>query len=281
MARVDQTTEVRRALAGLLFGIAYVALSLSIGGFLLQRTAFDPDRTAASADSVLQDRRIRDEVVGLVAEETAPQLGVSTAEVKAGIDLLLDDPATAGPMSRQLAEVLKDAHARLIGQQDEPVVITPQQMREIVRNDLVLAMDPVLLPVPQVSILERIDGVLSWLVPVGAALAVVFAVAGLTTHPERSALLRSLGFGLLLLAVLVLGLGYLVPRFLVPSLSDNVWARVPTRLAADVLPVVIGLTLVLGGGGIALLASSGIIRRRRRWSAPVSTYRYAEDRRWT
>ena len=37
----------------LLFGLAYACASLAIAGFLLQRTAFDPDRSAGAADVVL------------------------------------------------------------------------------------------------------------------------------------------------------------------------------------------------------------------------------------
>ena len=72
----------------------------------------------------------------------------------------------------------------------------------------------------------------------------------------------------------------MVPRFALPSLSDNMWADVPARLANDSLPLLVGLAIVLGGGGFMLLVGTGLLKRRRRWNAPVSTYRYREERRW-
>jgi hypothetical protein len=32
---------------------------------------------------------------------------------------------------------------------------------------------------------------------------------------------------------------------------------------------------------LALLVGTGMMRRRKRWSTPVSTYRYQEERRWS
>src|SRR4051794_35362833 len=65
--RSARLPTVRRTLAGLLFGVAYVCASLAIGGWLLQRTAFSPDRTSSVAKTVLEDQRIRAEVVDLIA----------------------------------------------------------------------------------------------------------------------------------------------------------------------------------------------------------------------
>jgi hypothetical protein len=106
-------------------------------------------------------------------------------------------------------------------------------------------------------------------------------VLGLAAHPERSALFRSLGLGLLVLAVLAALLGYVVPKFLVPALGDTPYAGIPAALADDFLPKLIALDLLLIGAGLGLLASTGLMRRRKRWSTPVNTYRYQEERRWS
>jgi hypothetical protein len=45
--------------------------------------------------------------------------------------------------------------------------------------------------------------------------------------------------------------------------------------------MLIGVELLLIGGGMALLVASGLNQRRRRYNAPVTTYRYTEDRRWS
>ena len=109
----------------------------------------------------------------------------------------------------------------------------------------------------------------------------MLGLLGLTTHPDRPALLRSLGFGMLLLAVLITLLGYVVPRFAISAINKSPWARVPGKIADDALTLILALDFVLVGGGVALLVGSGLVRRRRRWSAPVSTYRYREERNWS
>jgi hypothetical protein len=160
------------------------------------------------------------------------------------------------------------------------VRITGQQMVQLVRNQIVADMPSITLPVPRISALDRIRTVLHWMVPFGALLAVGFFVIGFMLHPNRSALVHSLGYGLVLLALLIVVLGYLIPRFALPAMSDSFWADVPARLANDSLPLVIGLVVVLGTAGLMLLLGTGLLRRRRRWNAPVSMYRYREERRW-
>ena len=272
---------MRRTLAGFLFGLAYLCAALCVGGWFLQRTAFNPSRTADAAQDILQDEAIRTEVVDLVADNAAASLGVAPADLRTIINGYAVDPTTSAAMSREMAGILEDAHAHLIGELDGPVLVTDAQVRNIVRSEAVMGMAPIVLPVPKVDALSTTRQVLDWLVPVAGIAAVVLGLIGLTTHPDRQALLRSLGFGMILLAVLVTVLGWVVPRFAIPALSDSPWARIPSKLADDALPLVIALDFVFVGAGIALLVGSGLVRRRRRWSSPVSTYRYHEQRHWS
>ncbi len=267
---------MRRTLAGLIFGIAYVCASIAISGWLLQRSAFDPDRTGDLAAVVLQDDRIKTEITNTIADAVASQRGLDEATVRQTVSAVASTPQGAA----FLGQVLHDAHARLIGQLKGPVRITGEQMVLVVRNQVVGDMPSITLPVPRVTALDRIRRVLRWTIPFGVLFAVGFFVIGFMLHPHRSALVHSLGYGMVLLALLIVLVGYIVPRFLLPALSDNMWADVPARLANDSLPVLVGLAIVLGGGGMMLLVGSGLLRRRRRWNAPVSTYRYREERRW-
>ena len=278
---IGKTAPVRRTLAGFLFGLAYFCLALCISGWFLQRTAFDPSRTAGVAADVLQVPAIRAEVVDLIADNAAASLGTTPQAVRGVVNGYLEDPTTEAAMSREMAGILEQAHAHLIGKQADPVTITDAQVRDIVRNEAVMGMPPITLPVPEVHVLAVADDVLRWLVPITGIAAIVLGLIGLTAHPDRQALLRSLGFGMLLLAVVLTGLGYFVSRFAVPALSDSPWAQIPAKLADDALPLVIALDFVFVGAGIALLVGSGLIRRRRRWSSPVSTYRYHEQRHWS
>ena len=68
---ISQTSGVRRTLAGLIFGIAFVCASIAISGWLLQRSAFDPDRTGDLADVVLQDNRIKTQITNTIADAAA------------------------------------------------------------------------------------------------------------------------------------------------------------------------------------------------------------------
>lgn len=267
---------MRRTLAGLLFGLAYACASLAISGFLLQRTAFDPGNSADAADVILGDSAIKSELLDLIAEATAEQLGQDPAGLRGTLEQVAAHPEGQA----LLGEIIHDAHAHLIGEQKEPVQITGDQLVPIVRDQAAAALPAITLPVPRVTALDIARKALNWLVPIAALAMLVFVVLGFLAHPEKSALLKSLALGLLLLALLVALLGYIVPRLIIPLLDDSPWANVSARLADDSLPLLIGMELLLLGGAGALLASFGMMNRRRRWNAPVSSYRYTEERRW-
>ena len=267
---------MRRTFAGLIFGIAFVCASIAISGWLLQRSAFDPDRTGDLADVVLQDARIKTQIVNTIADAAAAQRGLDKATTRQTVAAVASTPQGA----QFLSKVMRDAHARLIGQQTGPVRITGTQMVQLVRNEVVADIPSITLPVPRVDSLDTIRRILRWTIPFTALFAVGFFVIGFMLHPHRSALVHSLGYGMVLLAILTVLLGYVVPRFALPALSDNMWADVPARLANDSLPLLIGMAIVLGGGGFMLLVGTGLLKRRRRWNAPVSAYKYREERQW-
>ncbi|HQZ34435.1 MAG TPA: hypothetical protein PK020_08405 [Ilumatobacteraceae bacterium] len=270
---------MRRTLAGLLFGLAYACASLSIAGFLLQRSAFDPGNSADAADVILGDSELRTELIDFISDSVVTQLNglVDPATIRANVTAVAGLPEG----QKLLAGIIHDAHAHMIGDQKGPVKITGAQLVGIVRDERAAALPTLILPVPEVTALVIANHTLDWLLPIALIGTLAFAFLGFTAHPERSALLHSLALGLLLLALLALILGYLVPKFLVPALSDSVWTHIPARLADDSLPLLIGLELMLVGSALALLAGTGMMRRRRRWSTPVNTYRYSEERRWS
>jgi hypothetical protein len=276
---IRNTLPVRRTLAGLLFGLAYACASLSIAGFLLQQSAFDPDNSADAADVILGDTELKNELVGFISDSVIQQLGgtVDPATIRANVAAVAELPEG----QKLLAKIIHDAHAHMIGDQQGPVQITGPQLVGIVRDERAAVLPTLVLPVPKVTPLVVANHTLDWLLPIALIATIAFAFLGFTAHPEPGALMRSLALGLLLLALLALILGYLVPKFLVPALTDSVWGHVPARLADDSLPLLIGLELLLIGSALALLAGTGMMQRRRRWSTPVSTYRYNEERRWS
>ena len=78
-------------------------------------------------------------------------------------------------------------------------------------------------------------------------------------------------------------LGYVVPTFLLPVLSDNVWIEVIPAAADNELRTVAGLSCALAIVGVVLIIASTSFRRRRKtsWSSPVRVTRYSEQRRWS
>lgn len=274
-------SAVRRSIAGLLFGIAFAFACVAISGFMLQRTAFDPDASATSADVVLGDSVIRSELVDLISDATAAQMypgdPVAAAQVRQTVEFV----AGTKPGAELMADIVRDVHERLIGRSDDPVQITPEQLVEVVRDQRAASLPPVTLPVPRIAALAAADDVLRWLVPLSAIVSAVFFVLCFFAHPEKAALFRTLGIGLCVLAAMLVIFAYVVPRFVPPLLDDSAWARMPPRLADDSLPLTVGAALVLLGAGLGLFVSSNRMGRSRRWSTPVSTYRYREERRWS
>jgi hypothetical protein len=266
---------VRRSFAGLFFGAAFVCACLALSGFLLNRTVFTPANTRDAAAAVMADDTIRDEIVAEIAAKTTAQLGRDPTDtlrqvtsVKAGAELF--------------AGALADAHAYLIGDSEAPAIITPAQLVTIVRDERAASLQPVVLDdLRKVTALAVGKDIVGWLVPLSLIGIVVFLVLCFLAHPERAALVRTLGLGLIVLAALVALFGYVVPKFLPTALSDSVWARIPSQLADDGAVGIVIAALVLAGAGLALFASSAKMGRSRRWSTPISTYRYREERRWS
>ena len=272
---------MRRSLAGLLFGIAFACASLAISGFLLQRTAFSPGNTADAAETVLDDGPIRDGLVHVVATATASQMYPDDPVAQANVGAVVAQVANTSPGAELMADILRNAHAHLIGETDETVQISPQQLVDITRDQRASVLPAVILPVPRVGALAVADTVLGWLVPVSGIAAVVFFVLCFLANPEKAVLIRTLGIGLVVLAALTLVFAWVIPRFVPPLLSDSVWARIPSRMADGALPLTLAASLVLTGAGLAMFIGSARMGRSRRWSQPVSTYRYREERRWS
>jgi hypothetical protein len=266
---------MRRSLAGLLLGAALACASLAISGWLLQRTAFNPERTRELAGVVIDDPALRKELTDIIVNSAA-RLPVDRSTLRTTVDTVMTVPAG----EQLVGEILHDAHARLIGQQEEEVQISSQQMVEIIRDQRAATLPAITVPVPRVGALAVVQDVLRWLVPVSGGAAVVLLALAFLAHPERSEVARALGFGLLFLAVLAGVMGFLLPRYVVPLLIDGPWEAIPIRLADSARPALIGLEIVVVGAGLAMFAWSGMSQRRRRVNTPINTYRYSEERRW-
>lgn len=268
-------------MAGLLFGIAFACACVAICGFLLERTVFSPAATFDSADVVLENDLVRDELVSVISTATVDQIAGGDAGQAAVIEENIAIVASTKAGSELLAEILRDAHSHIIGRTDDPVQITPDQLVQVVRDERASLLPPITLDVPRIGALAVVDEALDLVVPVAAIAALVFFLLCLFAHPEKAALIRSLGIGLIVLGALTILFAWVIPAFVPPLLSDSAWAEIPSSLAAGALPLTLGAALVLAGVGLGLFAAGGRMRRTRRWSTPVSTYRYREERSWS
>ena len=272
---------VRRSLAGLLFGIAFAFACLTVSGYLLQRSAFTPDRAADAAATVLQDEEVQRLAISVVADATADQMypgdPTGSAIIRQNITLVASLPLGA----EVYAPVLADVHSVLIGERDGPVVVEPEQLVLITRDERAATLPPLAIEVPRLGVLAAVDGVLGWLVPISAIVALVFVVLTFLARPERAPLLRTLGIGLVALAALAIVFSYVIPKFLPPVLDESPWARVPARMADDSLGLTLFASFVLAAAGLVLFLASTRMGRTKRWSTPVSTYRYREERSWS
>ena len=274
---------MRRGLAGLFFFVAAILLAISAGGWWLQRVAFSPSASRAVASEIFDIDSIQDQVVTLVSTAAADRLARPAADLEA--ELVRNMPALLADQSTRevLADIVSDAHARVIGTREEPVTVTGQQMVQLVRDERVFDVPAVTIPVEKVGFLSTIRATLSWVVPIAAIAGLAALVLGVLAHPRKADAVFGIGVFCILAAVLAMVLGYAVPAFALPALNDGDWVDVIPAVANDELTVVAGLSVVLAVVGLLLVFGSlGSRRKTKGWSSPVRVSRYrGEQRRWS
>ncbi len=268
---------MRRGLAGLLFFVAAVCLALAAGGWYLQRVAFDTARSGDLARVILKDDAIRTQIASTAAQATAATLGVPVEQVQATID----GYARTTEGAELMRQIVTDAHARLIGERTEPVQITGAQLVELTRDERVGVVPPIELPVERVAILDTTRQALAWMVPIAAIIGAVALLLGLIAHPRKADAVFGIGMFCIIAGVLTALLGYVVPVHVLPRTTDNIWAPAIPAVAEYALPVVVVVSVVLVGTGLALMIGAAAARRRKLWSAPVAIHRYGDQHRWS
>jgi hypothetical protein len=267
---------VRRGLAGLLFFIAAFGLALAAGGWYLQRVAFDTARSGDLARVVLRDDAIRTQIATVAGQATAQTLGVPAEQIQAQVDTLARSDAGADLMR----QIITDAHAKLIGERTAPVEITGPQLVQLTRNEAVGSLPPVVLPVEEVGVLSTIREALRWAVPIAAVVGALALLLGLIAHPRTADAVYGIGTFCIVAGIFAIGLGFLVPVYLLPAITDNVWVSAIPEVARYALPVVVVAAILLIAGGIALMIGAAAARRRKAWSSPVPI-RYGDQHRWS
>lgn len=272
---------MRWSFVGVLVGLAFACAWLALGSWMLDRTVLHPPISGAEAVAVLADPAVRDEFASLVTGATAagmyPGDPNAPARVRATVELVLAVPEGAA----FAAPTLVGIHERLIGATDGSVEISPEDLALIVRDERAGALSPATVDVETIGVLDTTDRVVRLVLPVAAVAAGVLLALVALTRPDRSVLARTSGLGLLVAALTVALFRYVVPVFVTPALDDSAWARVPALAAQARLTSTLAITGALAVAGLALLLVAGRMGRSRRWSTPVSTYRYREQHRWS
>lgn len=268
---------MQRSLSGIFFLIASIAFATALGSWWLEFNVLTPDTTVGSTQAILGDEEIRTEISTVVSVATAERLQRPLAEVAALVERVI----SSRPGAAVMTGIVHDAHQRALGMTDEPVRITGEQMVQIVRDERVAIVDPVTLPVAEITTLGFLQRWLGWFTVAMLAVGVLMLLLGFLARPEWPEVKLAAGELLIATAVSLVLFGYLVPTFVLPALGDTTWAGVSPRLAQRTLPLVLISAMVFGivGGLIWVNARTG--GRRGQWSASVPTQRYREDRRWS
>lgn len=268
---------MQRSLAGICFVIASIALGVAAGAWWLQFTVFTPDETVGKTEAILNEDEIRAEITTVVSAATAGALDQSPTEIAELVNPMIDSRAGAAVMT----EIVHDAHARAIGNHDDPVRITGDQMVRIVRDEIVADLPPVTLPVAEVSTLRILGNSLGWFAAGVAVIGLLIGLFGLITRPDGSVVIVGLGQLLISLGVGLVVIGYLIPLFILPAINDTTWAGVVPRLAMRTLPLGLAVSVVMIGLGLVLVLRSLGSGKRKQWSTPLSVGRYRDERSWS
>lgn len=268
---------MQRNLSGILFLVAGVMVSLALGAWWLQRTAFTPDASAARAAAVMKDDQIRSELTAVVTAASLASVETDANELARFVDRIL----SSAPGGTVVADVVADAHARLIGNHEDPVRISGEQMVEIVRTQAVGDLPPVTVPVAEVTTFRILGNSLGWVAAVSVLIGAIAFLLGVVVRPERADVIRGLAEWFLAMAVSLVLFGLIVPVFLLPAVDDSTWTAVIPRLALRQAPLVLGVTILFIALGVLLLIRALNSGRRKQWSTPLAVSRYREDRSWS
>jgi hypothetical protein len=248
---------MRRVLAGVLMTIANICLGLAMTGWWLQHTVFDPGRSQDVAEQVLAVDGVQAQITDAIVDAVAVELGQDPDTIA----LLVGQASeTAGGVTL-LTDVVVQSHAVIIGEAEGPVTITPQQLAELLGDERALLLPPIALPVTTIEPIDWLRQVLDATVVWAFVLAVVLALLALTIHPRRDRMVRRWGLGLIVLAAIVMVVGYVLPVVVLPTLTTSPWVQAIPELAQSQLGLLAGASLVCAGVGLGLIVVAGLMRR--------------------
>lgn len=254
---------------------AFFAIAISF--FWMDRVAFTPSSDTDSTYAIMGDEDIRLQIANLVAGADAAELGMSPADLRDKIEgyTLIPD------MSMEIRRFVADAHARVIGDLGDPVVINADEQVQLVRSERVALQPDITLPVDRVGFIAVFASVTMWTWLISFALAATALLFGLILRPERGEYSFALSTGAALTGVLVVLFGYVVPAFALSGSTDAVWVGVLPRLATHHRTVTLVAGAVFVGIGAIVMLATNSARQRRQRSTPLAVGRFREQQRWS
>jgi len=268
---------VRRSAAGLFLLISGALFAVAISTFWMDRVAFTPSADTDSTYAVYGDEDIRRQVATLVAQADASELSMSPNDLSTFIEQItrIRDGAT------EMRQFTADAHALLIGDREDPVLITAEEQVQLTRTERVALQPVIRIPVRRVATLDVIASITSWTWLVSFGLAALTLLIGLVLRPERGEFSLAFAAGSAATGALLIVFGYLVPAFVLPSVSQDDWVGVIPRLAAyRRASTLIAAGVFVAIGAVTFLTTGGARQRRQR-STPLSVGRFREQQRWS
>lgn len=263
---------MERSLAGVLFLVAAIAISVSAGGWWMQRIVFTPDDTRAAAEAMLKEPDIRLELNTVITGAASLALEQSSTELSTTLESVV---LSSRPGATVMVPIMHQAHDRIIGlRDDEPITITGNDLIPIVRDERAAAIDTVILPIQPIGVLKNTRSIIGWMIPITAAIGLLALALGIVARPERRDVLRGIGEFGIALAASILVFGYLIPVQFLTAIDNRTWTHAIPRLAMRTLPVVLGTAVIFAFGGAALILASRSGGKRRQWSTPLSVTRY-------
>lgn len=262
---------MERSLGATFFLFASVAFAIAFGSWWLDRAAFSPDTTTDSAVAILADPDIRRELVALIAPLTAPRMDTSPADVTARLQNQVF-PLRAG--AAEIAPILYEAHKVVIGDSDQALMITGDQLIPVVRDQRAADVPTFRLPLEEIGTLATTKSVTRWMVPIAAGVGLIMVALGLFTRPERREVVNALGELLVAMAVSLLLFGWAIPVHFFTAIDSRTWTRAIPHLAMRVFPVALGMAVVLSLAGAFLILNARSGGGRKQWSTPLSVARY-------
>lgn len=268
---------MHRSVGGLILLASGAFFALAISVFWLDRVAFTPEANTDATFAIMGDENIRLQLGSLIAGADASELGMSANDLRLSVTQVarIRDGAT------EMRQFTADAHARLIGDREEPVDITADEQVHITRTERAAVLPAIRVPVERVGAMAIIATVTTWTWLIGFGLALLTLLVGIILRPERGEFSFAFGVGCALTGALVFVMGFLVPAFVFPSISDDTWMGVFPQLAKHRQSATFlgAIAFIVAGAASVLL--TGNSRQRRQRSTPLATTRYREQRRWS